>query len=112
MTVTLPNKRRNPFANIGTDELIELRRRCEARGPGCLGAGQQAHHGLVRRDRRFAKQLDVLINFQCVCWVCHTGTGYADSKENHEKFEAMQRERYGDDVDLFFEMLRSAGMYV
>ena len=113
MSVTLPYQRRNPFADIQADELAELRRyRCEVRGNGCTGRGSQRHHGLVRRDRRFAKQLDVLINYQLVCPICHTVTGAADSRENHERFEEIQRERYGTDVDTFYQMLTAAGKYL
>ena len=109
-SVYLTHRRRDPFADIDAEELARLRKfKCEARGPHCAKLGTQRHHGLVRRDKRFAKQLNALINYQCVCHVCHTGTGYADSKENHDKFEALQRERYGADVDLFFEMLEAAG---
>jgi len=113
MTVYDTNHRRDPFKHITTEELMELRGyRCEARGPQCTGRGCQAHHGLRRRDTRFQTVLNVLINYQLVCEVCHTGTGYADSKENHEKFLQMQRDRYGDNVDTFFEMCEMAGMYL
>ena len=113
MTVYLPNRRRDPFKNITTEELMELRKhRCEARGPQCTGRGCQTHHGLRRRDKRFQTVLNVLINYQLVCEVCHTETGYADSKENHEKFLELQKERYGKDVDTFFEMCEIAGMFL
>lgn len=109
-SVYLTHRRRDPFKDISDIDFATLRKfKCEARGPKCVGIGTQRHHGLVRRDKRFAKQLNVLINYQCVCHVCHTQTGYADSKENHDKFLELQRERYGKDVDTFFEMLEAAG---
>jgi len=96
MTVYDTHRKRNLYADITTEELIELRKgRCEAGGPGCIRQGSQAHHGLIRRDKRKAKWLDVLINKQLVCYVCHTETGYADSAENHIAFYQMQCERYG-----------------
>ena len=110
MSVYLTNRRRDPFADISADDFLRIRKyRCEARGLHCIKLASQRHHGLVRRSRRYNKQLNVLINYQAVCHVCHTETGYADSKENHEKFEQMQRDRYGADVDTFYEMLEAAG---
>ena len=114
MSVYNTNRRHDPFKDIDAEELARLRKfKCEARGPHCVELGTQRHHGLVRCDNRrgkpFAKLLDVLINYQCVCYVCHTETGYADSTENHDKFLELQRERYGADVDTFFEMLEAAG---
>ena len=113
MSVYLTNKRRDPFQDIDPQDFAELRKwKCEVKGPHCTGFGSQRHHGLVRRDSRFEKQLNVLINYQNSCENCHTGTCYADSQENHEKFLEMQRERYGTDVDVFFEILKAAGMYL
>ena len=99
MSVYDTNRKRNLYSNITTEELIELRKgKCEASGSKCIHKGSQAHHGLIRRDKRKAKWLDVLINKQLVCPVCHTETGYADSEENHIKFYQLQCDRYGEET--------------
>ena len=96
MTVYDTNRKRNLFADISAEELAELRHyKCEAKGNNCVNHGTQRHHGLIRRSKRFVKQLDVLINYQLVCYVCHVETGYADSEENHINFYQRQCDRYG-----------------
>lgn len=94
----------DPLKDIGTEELAELRKyRCEVRGDGCIGRGTQRHHGLIRRSIR-KPELDALINYQLTCYVCHTQTGYADSKANHDRFYQMQCDRYGKEfVDRWIE---------
>ena len=89
------HKKHDLYADISAEDLAELRKyRCEAGGPNCIGIGTQRHHGMIRRGKS-AKWLNVLLNYQLVCYVCHTETGYADSEENHIKFYQMQCERYG-----------------
>lgn len=108
MTVYDTHRKRDPFADIGAQDFAEYRKwKCEADGEGCLGLGSQRHHALIRRDRRFP-WLNVLINYQLVCRVCHTETGYADSKENRDRFYEIQCERYGKDVvDNWIDNCRS-----
>lgn len=97
-------QRHDPEKDIDAEALAELRGyRCEVRGPKCAGRGTQRHHGLIRRRLR-SPERDALINYQLACYVCHTQTGFADSKENHESFYQMQCERYGKDfVDRWIE---------
>ena len=94
----------DPEKDIGAQDFAELRKwRCEVKGPKCVGLGTQRHHGLIRRSIRKPER-DALINYQLVCYVCHTQTGYADSKENHDKFYEKQCERYGKDfIDRWIE---------
>ena len=92
------HKKRDLYADISAEDLAELRKyRCEAGGPNCIGIGTQRHHGMIRRGKS-AKWLNVLLNYQLVCYVCHTETGYADSAENHIAFYNLQSDRYGEDV--------------
>jgi len=101
------HKKRDLYADIGAQDFAELRKwKCEAKGPNCLGLGSQRHHGLIRRDKRKSKWLDVLINYQLVCRFCHTDSGYADSEENHINFYQLQCDRYGEDeVEAWIESL-------
>jgi len=90
------NRTRDPFKDISATELAEMRgyvcEICNKR------RGTQRHHGLVRRNKRYKKQLDVLINYQLACHTCHTETCEADSKENHINFYRIQCNRYGKEV--------------
>lgn len=96
-----------PEKDISLYDFLELRHyKCEVRGPHCAMVGSQRHHGLIRRSKR-NPELDALINYQCTCYVCHTETGHADSRENHDKFYELQCERYGKGiVDRWIEERR------
>ena len=98
MSVYNTHRARDPFKDISAEELAELRGyKCEVRynGKKCERRGTQRHHGLLRRGKSF---LNVLINYQLVCPICHTETGRADSRENHIYFYILQSRRYGKSV--------------
>lgn len=95
VTVYIEAKVLDPFGNPGAEELAEARGWvCEVCGKR---RGTQRHHALFRTDRRFP-MLDVAINYQLVCPVCHTETGEADSRQNRLTFYEKQCERYGKGV--------------
>ena len=97
MTVSHMHKRPDPFADINIYDFLDFNRWCIVAGRKCLGRASQRHHGLIGRDRRHP-ELNVYINYQATCENCHTGTGEADSKENHQRFYRLQCEKFGKPV--------------
>lgn len=74
--------------------LKEGRLYCEVRG--CTNRATQAHHAIVKRDRRFSHDVDHLYNVQMVCWKCHMG-GLTDTLPNFERALKASVARYGRD---------------
>jgi len=55
------------------------------------------HHALVRRDKRFQREIDQEVNFMAVCHTCHMN-GYVDPNEVSTLFFFMQQVRGYDPV--------------
>ena len=69
---------------------------CECEG--CERPGEEAHHvfyGGKKRGKHKMPELDMDMNLQVVCKICHGITGKAKSFENKEYFWGIQCERYG-----------------
>ena len=55
--------------------------------------GQDLHHALIHRDKRFP-ELDAEENFCLLCHECHMGNGYVNSYEFKCAFWSIQCQRY------------------
>lgn len=80
------------WSDIKRTELL-TRKKCEICGKLLRHGDTEAHHGLMKRSRRFAKYVTTAYNMQLVCKGCHAEK--ADTWDNTARFLKAQIDRYG-----------------
>jgi hypothetical protein len=78
----------------------------------CGKTPNQFHHAFAKRDKRFRKWTDDVLNQQKVCHKCHVELRRTDTELNKKHFMALQCIRYGDAVWNWLEDAPSKKEYI